>query len=68
MGNRDDLTALVEHRDGVMTGAPAEGSAHLRRLLKIKIGVTVGVDVVAQDSIERSVGKMRRIVDNRPKR
>ena len=67
-GNLDDLTVLVEHRDGVATPTAAEAAGQLKRLVKNKIGITVAVDVVAPDTIERSVGKMRRIVDNRPKR
>ena len=66
-GNLDELTVLVEHREGAV-GAGAESAAELRRLVKNRIGVTVGVDVVAPGGIERSVGKMRRIVDNRPQR
>jgi phenylacetate-CoA ligase len=66
--NLDELTVLVEHRDGVASDAAADAGAQLKRLVKSKIGVSVGVDVVAPDTIERSVGKMRRIVDNRPKR
>ena len=38
------------------------------RLVKATIGVSVVVEVVAPDAIERSVGKMRRIVDERPSR
>jgi phenylacetate-CoA ligase len=34
-------------------------------LVKSAIGVTVAVDVREPDSIERSIGKMRRIVDLR---
>ena len=67
-GNLDDLTVLVEHRESVAGGTAVEAGAHLRRLVKSKIGVTVAVDVVAPATIERSVGKMKRIVDNRPKR
>ncbi len=67
-GNLDDLTVRVEHRPGVGPDAVADAGAQLRRLVKNKIGVTVAVDVVAPDAIERSVGKMKRIVDNRPKR
>ncbi|GMA86510.1 hypothetical protein GCM10025868_17600 [Angustibacter aerolatus] len=44
---------------------PAPGCASL---VKSSIGVTVAVDVVAPDGVERSLGKMRRIVDHRPKR
>lgn len=67
-GNLDDLTVLVEHRDGIASARASEAGAQLKRLVKNKIGVTVGVDVVTPETIERSVGKMRRIVDNRPNR
>jgi phenylacetate-coenzyme A ligase PaaK-like adenylate-forming protein len=33
--------------------------------MKGSIGVTIGVQVVPEGSIERSTGKMRRIIDNR---
>ena len=36
--------------------------------MKNSIGVSVGVHVVDPDTVERSVGKMRRIVDQRPRR
>ncbi|MCR3753970.1 phenylacetate--CoA ligase PaaK [Lentzea californiensis] len=64
-GNLDDLTVLVEHREDAAAGDAGE---ELRRLVKNSIGVTVAVDVVAPGGIERSVGKMKRIVDRRPKR
>ncbi|MEZ0578390.1 phenylacetate--CoA ligase PaaK [Nocardioides sp. MH1] len=67
-GNLDDLTVLVEHREGVGSEAAADAGAELKRLVKNKIGVSVAVDVVPPDTVERSLGKMRRIVDNRPKR
>ena len=47
---------------------PGEAGEALRRLVKNSIGVTVAVDVVAPGGIERSVGKMKRIVDRRPER
>jgi phenylacetate-CoA ligase len=34
--------------------------------VKNTIGVSVAVDVIAPDGVERSMGKMRRIVDRRP--
>ena len=37
------------------------------KLVKTDIGVTVAVDVLDHGGIERSAGKMRRIVDDRPK-
>ncbi|MBO9521494.1 MAG: phenylacetate--CoA ligase [Nocardioidaceae bacterium] len=67
-GNLDELTVLVEHREGTAADTAAEAGAQLKRLVKNKIGVSVGVEVVPPDTVERSMGKMRRIVDNRPKR
>ncbi len=67
-GNLDALTVLVEHRDGVASEAAADAGGQLKRFVKNSIGVSVDVDVVAPDTVERSVGKMRRIVDNRPRR
>ena len=39
--------------------------ASARENVKSTIGVSVGVDVVAPEGVERSMGKMRRIVDRR---
>ncbi|WP_434445464.1 phenylacetate--CoA ligase PaaK [Lentzea sp. E54] len=64
-GNLDDLTVLVEHREDAAAG---DAGAQLRKLVKNSIGVTVAVEVVAPGGIERSVGKMKRIVDRRPPR
>ena len=46
---------------------PSAG-ALLVRQIKNTIGVSAAVDVVEPAGIERSVGKMRRIVDRRPLR
>ena len=67
-GNLESLTVLVERREGVDTEAGRQAGAELRHLVKSSIGVSVGVDVVEPESVERSVGKMRRIVDRRPPR
>jgi phenylacetate-CoA ligase len=67
-GNLDDLTVLVERRETTPAESAAEAGAALQRLVKNSIGVTVQVDVVEPDGVERSVGKMRRIVDRRPTR
>lgn len=64
-GNLDDLTVLVEHREDAAAG---DAGAQLKKLVKNSIGVTVAVEVVAPGGIERSVGKMKRIVDRRPPR
>ena len=61
----DELTVRVERRDG----ADANGAGDtLRAMIKNTIGVTVAVDVLEPDGVERSLGKMRRIVDERPPR
>ncbi len=67
-GTLDSLTVLVERREAVDAEAGRRAGAALRHLVKSSIGVSVGVDVVDPDSVERSVGKMRRIVDRRPPR
>ena len=64
-GRLDELTVRVERRpDTTAAEAEAAGTA-LRGLVKRTIGVTVAVDVLDPDGVERSMGKMRRIVDNR---
>jgi phenylacetate-CoA ligase len=61
----DELTVLVERRADATAGDATEAGAHLRTLIKNTIGVSVAVDVVDPDGVERSMGKMRRIIDNR---
>ncbi|MCY4725635.1 phenylacetate--CoA ligase [Nocardioides sp. STR2] len=67
-GNLDTLTVRVERRDATTDAEAAAAQAELGRRIKASIGVSVGVDVVDVASIERSVGKMRRIVDHRAAR
>jgi phenylacetate-CoA ligase len=66
-GRMDQLTVRVEHRVDAEPATAREEGVKLAKLIKNQIGVTVAVDVVPPGGIERSVGKMRRIVDNRPK-
>jgi len=61
----DELEVLVESRAGLSEQERIAVSADLAGRVKATIGVTVAVTVVPPDSVERSVGKMRRIVDNR---
>src|SRR3954462_2380562 len=66
-GRLDELTVRVERRpDATRADADAAGAA-LHGLVKSTIGVTVAVEVVDPDGVERSIGKMRRIVDERPR-
>jgi len=67
-GNLDSMTVVVERRLGVALEAAAEAGQLLQRLVKNSIGVSVAVDVVDPNTVERSLGKMRRIVDQRPAR
>ncbi len=67
-GTLDSMTVRVERRDGV-TAETADGAGEeLVARVKATIGVSVTVEVVEPGGIERSVGKMRRIVDERPAR
>jgi phenylacetate-CoA ligase len=65
-GRLDELTVVVERRADASAEDGAAAGAQLRTLVKNTIGVSVRVDVAEPDGVERSMGKMRRIVDNRP--
>jgi phenylacetate-CoA ligase len=67
-GTLDDLTVRVERRTDASSDDGAASGTELERLVKATIGVSVAVEVVDPNGIERSVGKMRRIVDERPAR
>ncbi len=63
-GPLDHLTVLVELAPGVEdTGA----GARLQHNIKSYIGVSTDVRVVPISTIERSIGKAKRVVDKRPK-
>ncbi len=67
-GTMDALTVVVERRESADPRGATESGLLLRRLVKSSIGVSVDVDVVEPAGVERSLGKMRRIVDRRPAR
>jgi len=63
-GPMDHLTVLVE----LAPGAADAGSADkLKHNIKSLIGVTSDVKIVPLSSIERSIGKAKRVIDKRPK-
>ncbi|WP_444951841.1 phenylacetate--CoA ligase PaaK [Micromonospora ureilytica] len=64
-GRLDTLTVRVERRADVDVDAAERAGGTLVQLVKNTIGVSVAVDVLAPDTVERSMGKMRRIVDQR---
>jgi phenylacetate-CoA ligase len=66
-GRLDAMTVRVERRPDATAEDAARAATALQHLVKSTIGVSVGVDVVDPEGIERSMGKMRRIVDQRPK-
>jgi phenylacetate-CoA ligase len=61
----DRLTVLVERRSNASSSDGAAAAAALAALVKATIGVTVEVDVVEPGAVERSAGKMRRVIDQR---
>ena len=63
----DQLAVHVERRPGTPESAAAEAGDTLSARVKNTIGVTVTTRVLAPESIERSAGKMRRVVDHRPR-
>lgn len=66
-GRMDAMTVHVERRpDATFTDASAAGT-ELSALIKNIIGVTAATIVQDPGTIERSLGKMRRIVDERPR-
>ncbi|MER7623242.1 phenylacetate--CoA ligase PaaK [Streptomyces sp. NPDC126503] len=64
-GRLDRLTVRVEARPDASSGDRAEAARAVGAAVKDGIGVTVGVEVVDPGTLERSVGKIRRIVDLR---
>ncbi|HUJ88413.1 MAG TPA: phenylacetate--CoA ligase PaaK [Burkholderiales bacterium] len=63
-GPMDHLTVLVELAAGAADAASAD---KLRHNIKSLIGVSTDVKIVPISSIERSIGKAKRVIDKRPK-
>jgi phenylacetate-CoA ligase len=63
----DELTVLVERAPGAGGADGDAAGAQLAHRVKSLIGVTADVRVVPSGSIERSIGKAKRVVDKRPK-
>jgi phenylacetate-CoA ligase len=64
-GRLDALTVRVERRPEAPAGAAEAAGRALAEQVKGAVGVTVAVEVIEPDGVERSMGKMRRIVDDR---
>jgi len=63
-GPLDHLTVLVELAPGA---ADRQSAALLAQEIKSRIGVSAEVKVVPISTIERSIGKAKRVIDKRPK-
>jgi phenylacetate-CoA ligase len=63
----DQLAVHVERRLDATDEEGTAAGAELSALIKNTIGVSVAVVVDQPDAIERSMGKMRRVVDHRPR-
>jgi len=61
----DQLTVRVEARPDLAAELRVRAGAALTEQIKNRIGVSVLVEVLEPDSIERSVGKARRLLDHR---
>ena len=66
-GALDDLLVRVEARAVLDGDATGRSAAELARRLKGMCGLSATVDVAAPGTIERSMGKARRVIDRRPK-
>lgn len=66
-GRMDQLTVKVEFRHDAPGTQREDAAAELQRLIKNRIGVSVDVDAVEPGALFRSVGKAKRLIDNRPK-
>ncbi|MFF8600221.1 phenylacetate--CoA ligase PaaK [Streptomyces sp. SBR177] len=65
-GRLDALTIRAEARPDASPDQRAEAARAIAAAVKAGIGVTVTVEVVDPETLERSVGKIKRIVDLRP--
>ncbi|MFC5722979.1 phenylacetate--CoA ligase PaaK [Streptomyces gamaensis] len=64
-GRMDHLTVRAEARPEATAGQRAAAVGEIGRRVKEEMGVTAGVEIVEPGSLERSVGKLGRVVDER---
>jgi phenylacetate-CoA ligase len=64
-GNLDELTVRVESAGEPGVGVTSALGAELAGRIKARVGVTASVEVVSPRSLERSLGKAVRILDQR---
>jgi phenylacetate-CoA ligase len=66
-GRMDAMTVRVERRPDAGPDAAEAAGAQLTTLIKNTIGVSCAAVVQEPGTIERSLGKMRRVIDERPR-
>ncbi|UBM10608.1 phenylacetate--CoA ligase PaaK [Cupriavidus metallidurans] len=66
-GPLDTLIVRVECAHGADPATARQAESQLAHDIKSYIGVTAGIEILAEGGVERSVGKARRIVDLRPR-
>ncbi|MDJ0460159.1 phenylacetate--CoA ligase PaaK [Streptomyces sp. H27-C3] len=66
-GRMDQLTVLAEARADATAEERKAAALAVATAVKDSIGVSVGVEILDPETLERSVGKFKRIVDRRPR-
>ena len=66
-GRLDELTVVVEGAVDLPPTAAEAARAALAHEIKAYVGVSAAVKVVPVGTVERSMGKAKRIIDLRPK-
>jgi phenylacetate-CoA ligase len=64
-GRLDHLTVRVERRPDTDIAAATAAASAVGAAVKDTVGVNVGVEIVEPYMLERSLGKLRRVVDKR---
>jgi phenylacetate-CoA ligase len=67
-GPLDHLTVMVELAPGAsVSSGDAKSAASLQHAIKAYVGVSADVRLMPVGTIERSIGKAKRVIDKRPK-
>jgi phenylacetate-CoA ligase len=64
-GRLDAMAIRVEARADCTADRRAAAAAEVAAAVKDRVGVSVSVEVIDPDTLERSVGKLQRVVDRR---
>jgi phenylacetate-CoA ligase len=61
----DQMTVLVEARPDTPAGRYGQAASEITARVKGSIGITVAVQIVSPETLERSTGKLQRVIDRR---